>query len=139
MQIKLNVLALGLVFSGLSSVVNAGASYYDPSNNASGNDAGKTVGYQLYSTIGCPGMELMDSGCPKETSNPASVAASQPEPAVTPVTASLPASTPAPAPVLAPAPIQIAKAETPSISGQTNQFCWFFSTPNNTNPYLSSR
>lgn len=40
--------------------------YYDPSNAAS--STGKTIGYELYRTIGCPGKQLLDQPCavPKE-------------------------------------------------------------------------
>src|SRR3569832_2469749 len=40
--------------------------YYDPSNAAS--STGKTIGYELYRTIGCPGKQLLDQTCavPKE-------------------------------------------------------------------------
>lgn len=37
--------------------------FYDPSNAAS--KTGKTIGYELYGTIGCPGRGLLDAPCPK--------------------------------------------------------------------------
>jgi len=36
--------------------------FYDPSNPAS--PTGKTIGYELFRTIGCPGRELLGSPCP---------------------------------------------------------------------------
>ncbi len=36
--------------------------FYDPSNAAS--PTGKTIGYELYRTIGCPGRGLLDTPCP---------------------------------------------------------------------------
>jgi len=38
--------------------------FYDPSNPAS--PTGKTTGYELYRTIGCPGRQLLDKECPPE-------------------------------------------------------------------------
>ena len=38
--------------------------FYDPSNPAS--PTGKTIGHELFRTIGCPGRQLMDAGCPAE-------------------------------------------------------------------------
>jgi OOP family OmpA-OmpF porin len=37
--------------------------YYDPANAAS--STGKTVGHELFGTIGCPGRGLLDAPCPK--------------------------------------------------------------------------
>lgn len=42
----------------------ADGKYYDPSNAAS--TTGKTVGHELYGTIGCPGQGLLGSSCPKD-------------------------------------------------------------------------
>jgi hypothetical protein len=45
-----------------AGVINAHAApYYDPSNDASGS--GKTTGYELYKTIGCPGQGLLEKTC----------------------------------------------------------------------------
>lgn len=45
-----------------AGVINAHAApYYDPSNEASGS--GKTSGYELYKTIGCPGQGLLEKSC----------------------------------------------------------------------------
>ena len=137
MQTNLNAVALGLFVAVLSSAANAESSYYDPSNTAPGNDSGKTLGYQLYSTIGCPGKQLLEPGCPAETTESEPVAAAQPEPTPAPVTAALPA--PVPAPVLMPAPVQVAKAETTPISSQANPFCNFVPMAQGSNPYLSTK
>ena len=83
-----------LMSAGLVSAHAATGIFYDPSNAAS--PTGKTVGYELYRTIGCPGRQLLDTPCPA----PAVVAA-MPEP------------TPAPAYVApaAPAPAYVAPAQ----------------------------
>ncbi len=139
MQIKLHALAFGLIVAGLSSAATADSRYYDPTNTAPGNDSGKTLGYQLFSTIGCPGKQLLDSGCPAETTDSETVSASLPEPESAPVTASVSAPAPAPVYTPAPAPVQIAKAETSPISNKANPFCNFFQMPNGPNPYLSTK
>ena len=54
------VLATALLATGMTSV-QAGT-YYDPTNAAS--PSGKTVGYELFGTIGCPGKQLFDKSCP---------------------------------------------------------------------------
>jgi len=71
--------------------------FYDPSNAAS--PTGKTIGYELTRTIGCPGRGLLDTPCPV----PVTVAAA-PEPAPAPAYVAPPAPAPAyvapePAPV----------------------------------------
>lgn len=60
--------ALGAILaaaSALSAYADTGV-FYDPSNAAS--PTGKTIGYELYRTIGCPGRALLDKPCkiPKE-------------------------------------------------------------------------
>lgn len=55
------VLVAALTLAGAASVEAAGGHYYDPSNAASAN--GKTSGYELYRTIGCPGRELLGAPC----------------------------------------------------------------------------
>lgn len=133
MQIKLHALAFGLIVAGFSSAATADSNYYDPTNNAPGNDSGKTVGYQLYSTIGCPGKQLLDPGCPAETTESEPVTASLPEPTPAPASASLSA----PAPITAPAPVQIAKAEPSTLNNRANTFCNFYPQTYGQNPYLS--
>ncbi|MBW8371283.1 MAG: OmpA family protein [Thiobacillus sp.] len=77
--------------------------FYDPSNAAS--STGKTIGYELFGTIGCPGRQLLDKPCPMPAP-PAPVAAA-PEPAPAPAPAYV-----APAPV--PAPAYVAPEPTPA-------------------------
>ncbi|MBI3431715.1 MAG: OmpA family protein [Hydrogenophilales bacterium] len=106
----------------LAGVVSAHAAegvFYDPSNAAS--SSGKTTGYELYRTIGCPGKGLLDAPCqvPKEVDTDGdgipdskdkcpTVYAKTADgcPAAEPVAepAPVPAPAPAPAPVAAPAP-----------------------------------
>lgn len=82
------------------SAYAAEGAYYDPSNAASAS--GKTTGFELYRTIGCPGKGLLDAPCqvPKETppAQPAPEPVAQPAPAP----AAEPAPEPAPAPAAAP-------------------------------------
>ena len=49
-----------LLFMG-ATMAHAQEGFYDPSNAAS--SSGKTVGYELYKTIGCPGQGLLGSPC----------------------------------------------------------------------------
>ncbi len=63
-----------LVLLALGGVAQAAERFYDPSNAAS--NTGKTSGYELYRTIGCPGRGLLDSACPGDVAaKPAPVAA----------------------------------------------------------------
>ncbi len=62
-QFLLNVVAASLISAGALSAHAASGVYYDPTNAAS--KAGKTVGYELFGTIGCPGQGLLASSCPK--------------------------------------------------------------------------
>lgn len=77
----------------------ANAHYYDPSNAAS--PSGKTIGYELYRTIGCPARELIGTPCPVPapvTAVPvASVPVPQPVSVTMPPPAAIVAPTPAPA------------------------------------------
>ena len=67
--------------------------FYDPSNAAS--PTGKTIGYELYRTIGCPGRELLGVPCPVPLEPAPPVAAA--EPAAAPLAAApLAAAAPAP-------------------------------------------
>jgi len=79
-----------LLSAGAVTVHAAEGAFYDPSNAAS--PTGKTIGYELFRTIGCPGRELLGVPCPVPPA-PAPVAAA-PEPAPAPVVA---APEPAPA------------------------------------------
>ncbi|MBN8759051.1 MAG: hypothetical protein BGO61_10930 [Thiobacillus sp. 65-69] len=51
--------AAGLMLGAFN--VQAESRFYDPANSAS--PTGKTVGYELYRTIGCPGRELLATPC----------------------------------------------------------------------------
>ncbi|MEQ1662918.1 MAG: OmpA family protein [Thiobacillus sp.] len=59
----LSLLSVALLSGGAMNVHAADGRYYDPSNAASGT--GKTIGHELYGTIGCPGRQLFDASCPK--------------------------------------------------------------------------
>ena len=85
--------ALGaiLMSAGVVAAHAAEGVFYDPSNAAS--PTGKTIGYELYRTIGCPGRELLAVPCPV----PAEPAAAAAEPAAAPLAAApLAAAAPAP-------------------------------------------
>jgi len=62
MQIKsysLAALSAALMTAGVATAF--AAPFYDPTNMKSGD--GKTDGYELYRTIGCPGRALFDPPC----------------------------------------------------------------------------
>ena len=86
-------IALGamLMSAGIVAAHAAVGVFYDPSNAAS--PTGKTIGYELYRTIGCPGRELLGVPCPVPA-EPAPPPAA-PEPAAAPLAAP-PAAAPAP-------------------------------------------
>lgn len=85
-----------LVLLACGGAAQAGA-YYDPTNAAS--NSGKTTGFELYKTIGCPGRGLLEPPCPGD------VAAPKPAPA--PVPTSAPVAKPAPVPVSKPVPMPV--------------------------------
>ena len=58
-----SVLGATLMMAGVLTAHAASGVYYDPSNTAS--STGKTVGHELFGTIGCPGRGLLDAPCPK--------------------------------------------------------------------------
>lgn len=88
-----SILGATLISAGTISAHAAEAPYYNPSNAAS--QTGKTVGHELFRTIGCPGKQLLDAPC--------KVPAPAPEPEK--VAAAEPVAAPAPAPAyVAPAP-----------------------------------
>ena len=90
-----SILGATLISAGAISAHAAEGVYYDPSNAAS--PTGKTVGHELFRTIGCPGKQLLDAPCkvPAPAPEPEKVAAAEP----------VAAPAPAPAPVyVAPAP-----------------------------------
>jgi len=95
-----SILGATLISAGVVSAHAAEGVFYDPSNAAS--STGKTIGHELYRTIGCPGRQLLDAPCPVPAP-PAQVAAAA-EPAPAPAPAYV-APAPAPAPVyVAPEP-----------------------------------
>ena len=59
----LGALGAALISAGAMTASAAEGVYYDPSNAAS--SSGKTVGHELFGTIGCPGRELLGTPCPK--------------------------------------------------------------------------
>ena len=70
----LGLILMSLVFVSAHAEVGV---FYDPSNAAS--PTGKTIGYELFRTIGCPGRQLFDTPCP--VPEPSPVVAAVPEPA----------------------------------------------------------
>lgn len=103
----LGIVGASLISAGTVTAQAAEMPFYNPSNAAS--PTGKTIGYELYRTIGCPGRELL--GVPCKVPAPAPLAAvSEPEPAIQPLA-------PAPAPMAAapePAPAPLAAASEPA-------------------------
>ena len=81
---RMNILTLSAVSAALmcAGIVSAQATgkFYDPTNAASGT--AKTIGYELYQTIGCPGRGLLDAGCQVEVVKPAPKPAAKPAPVV---------------------------------------------------------
>jgi OOP family OmpA-OmpF porin len=53
-------MGVALIAAGAMSA-HAQEGYYDPSNAAS--PTGKTIGYELYKTIGCPGQQIFGTPC----------------------------------------------------------------------------
>jgi outer membrane protein OmpA-like peptidoglycan-associated protein len=108
-----------LLLAGMAVLTSAGAIsaqasghsppgvFYDPSNPAS--PTGKTIGYELYRTIGCPGRQLLDTPCPV----PAEPVAAATEPASTAPAASEPAAL-APAATTEPAAVAPVATTQPS-------------------------
>ena len=94
-----SILGATLISAGAISAHAAEGVFYDPSNAAS--PTGKTIGHELYRTIGCPGRGLLDTPCPAPAPEKVAVA---PEPAPAPAPAYV-APAPAPAPAyVAPQP-----------------------------------
>lgn len=89
-----------LMSAGVVTAYAAEGVFYDPSNAAS--PTGKTIGYELYRTIGCPGRQLLDTPCPVPAPPAAVTAAAEPAPAPEPAYVAPPA--PAPAAYVAPVP-----------------------------------
>ena len=57
-----SVLGATFMVAGVATAHAAEGVFYDPSNVAS--TTGKTTGYELFRTIGCPGRQLLDIPCP---------------------------------------------------------------------------
>lgn len=55
------ILGIALMSAGVVSAL-AEERFYDPSNVSS--PTGKTIGHELFRTIGCPGQQLLGSACP---------------------------------------------------------------------------
>ncbi|MDZ7593680.1 MAG: OmpA family protein [Thiobacillus sp.] len=90
-----SILGATLISAGAISAHAAEGVYYDPSNAAS--PTGKTVGHELFRTIGCPGKQLLDAPCKVPAPAPEQVAAAEPVAAPAPAPAYV-------APVVAPQP-----------------------------------
>ncbi|MBW8329398.1 MAG: OmpA family protein [Thiobacillus sp.] len=90
-----------LISTGVVTAHAAEGVFYDPSNAAS--PTGKTIGYELFRTIGCPGRQLLDVPCPVPA--PPAVVAAAPEAAPAPAYVAPPA--PAPAYVAPAAPTKL--------------------------------
>ncbi|HJX58099.1 MAG TPA: hypothetical protein VJ325_05215, partial [Thiobacillus sp.] len=80
-----SILGATLISVGAISAHAAEGVYYDPSNAASAT--GKTVGHELFRTIGCPGKQLLDVPCKVPAPAPEKVAAAEPAPAPAPAPA----------------------------------------------------
>jgi outer membrane protein OmpA-like peptidoglycan-associated protein len=90
-----SILGATLISAGAISAHAAEGVYYDPSNAAS--PTGKTIGHELFRTIGCPGKQLLDAPCKVPAPAPEKVAAAEPVAAPAPAPAYV-APAPAPAP-----------------------------------------
>jgi len=96
-------LAAILMSTGVVTAYAAEGVFYDPSNAAS--PTGKTIGYELYRTIGCPGRALLGTPCPVPAPPAVVAAASEPAPEPAPAPAPAYVAPPAPAPAyVAPVP-----------------------------------
>lgn len=60
-SVLFTILGATLMTAGSISAQAATGVYYDPTNAAS--STGKTVGHDLFKTIGCPGKQLLDQPC----------------------------------------------------------------------------
>lgn len=100
-----STLAAVLMSAGVVTAYAADGNFYDPSNAAS--PTGKTIGHELYRTIGCPGRDLLGTPC-LVSAPPAQVA-------VTPAPAYVAPAAPSPMYVApaGPAPAYVAPAAAP--------------------------
>lgn len=87
-----STLAAVLMSAGVVTAHAAEGDFYDPSNAAS--PTGKTIGHELYRTIGCPGRELLGKPCPVGDQ-----IAAAPEPVAAPAAPAPAYVAPAPAPM----------------------------------------
>lgn len=76
--VLMSTLGAILMSAGVATAYAAEGVFYDPSNAAS--PTGKTIGHELYRTIGCPGRPLLDRPCPVPAPPPAVVVAPEPAP-----------------------------------------------------------
>ncbi len=91
-----NILVATLFLTGIVTAQAAGGLFYDPSNAAS--PTGKTIGYELYRTIGCPARELLGKPCPMPMAIEGGLAAGNKPARLEPIAAPF-VSSPAPQPV----------------------------------------
>lgn len=106
-------LAAALIAAGALTAQAADGHFYDPSNRAS--PTGKTIGYTLYRTIGCPGRGLLGIPCEVETEAVA-VSATPVAPAAT-VTTPMPEAAPAAGIALQPALVVV------PVPARTEEYC----------------
>jgi outer membrane protein OmpA-like peptidoglycan-associated protein len=97
-----STLSAVLMSVGAVTAYAADGAFYDPSNAAS--PTGKTIGYELNKTIGCPGRVLFDKPCPTPAPAAPVAAAAEPAPAPEPAYVAPPAPAPEPAAYVAPVP-----------------------------------
>lgn len=71
-----SIVGAALMSASMLTAHAASGVYYDPSNAAS--PTGKTVGHELFGTIGCPGRGLLETPCPKPVPAPAPTPAPAP-------------------------------------------------------------
>ena len=71
----LSTLCVALLSAGVLHA-QAAEPYYNPANAAS--NSGKTIGYELYKTIGCPGRGILDTPCKEPVEAKAMPAAAMP-------------------------------------------------------------
>ena len=110
-----SIIGATLISAGVVSAHAAEGVYYDPSNAAS--PTGKTIGHELFLTIGCPGKQLLDAPC--KAPAPVKVAEAAPEP--TPAPAYV-APAPAPAPAAYVAPVTVATPQKLVLEGVNFDF-----------------
>ncbi|MDD4880732.1 MAG: hypothetical protein PHX10_04065 [Gallionellaceae bacterium] len=115
-NIFMTCLATALVSMGAAQAESIGEPYYNPANSAS--ETGKTIGSNLYKTIGCPGRGLLDPACQEDAPVLPVVTVAAPVPAPEPAEApALPAVTQATAaPTETPVAVASAPATSPAVT-----------------------